>query len=99
LFAFSGTLAPKEMRAPIDILIDEVPVNQREAFVLREIEGLISAQICKVLAVSIINFGVLIDRSRARLRECLELKGWGNDDLPQNRGALYCRIVLQPRSG
>lgn len=56
--------------------MDGLPVNQREAFVLREVEGLDSGEICKILDVSITNFGVLMHRARARLRECLEAKGW-----------------------
>jgi RNA polymerase sigma-70 factor (ECF subfamily) len=53
-----------------------LPVNQREAFVLREVEGLETGEICKILDVSVTNFGVLMYRARARLRECLEVKGW-----------------------
>jgi RNA polymerase sigma-70 factor, ECF subfamily len=55
--------------------MDGLPVNQREVFVLREVEGLETSEICKILAVSVTNFGVLMHRARARLRECLEAKG------------------------
>ena len=65
----------KEIGELIRGCMDGLPVNQREAFVLREVEGLESSEICKVLAVSVTNFGVLIHRARARLRECLESKG------------------------
>ena len=51
-------------------------MNQREVFVLREVEGLDTPEICKILEVSVTNFGVLMHRARARLRECLESKGW-----------------------
>ncbi len=70
-------LLSKELGALILGCMDGLPANQRGAFVLREIEGLETAEICKILAVSITNFGVLIHRARARLRECLELKGLG----------------------
>jgi RNA polymerase sigma-70 factor (ECF subfamily) len=53
-----------------------LPANQREAFVLREVEGLETAEICKILDVSVTNFGVLMHRARAKLRECLESRGW-----------------------
>jgi RNA polymerase sigma-70 factor (ECF subfamily) len=56
--------------------MDGLPVNQREAFVLREVEGFETAEICKILDVSVTNYGVLMHRARARLRECLESKGW-----------------------
>src|SRR5215469_6869572 len=56
--------------------MDGLPVNQREAFVLREVEGLDTGEICRILDVSVTNFGVLMHRARARLRECLEAKGW-----------------------
>jgi RNA polymerase sigma-70 factor (ECF subfamily) len=62
---------------PIDIrgCMDGVPVNQREAFVLREVGGLGTSGICKILIVRVTNFGVLMHRGRARLREWLEAKG------------------------
>jgi RNA polymerase sigma-70 factor (ECF subfamily) len=69
-------LLSKEIGALIQRCMEELPINQREAFVLREVEGIETAEICKILSVSVTNFGVLMHRARARLRECLERKGW-----------------------
>lgn len=66
----------KELGELIRGCMDGLPANQREAFVLREVEGIQTDEICKILEVSVTNFGVLILRARARLRECLEAKGW-----------------------
>ena len=66
----------KEIGELIRGCMDGLPINQREAFVLREVEGLDSGEICKILDVSVTNLGVLMHRARARLRECLESKGW-----------------------
>ncbi len=66
----------KEIGELIRGCMDGLPVNQREAFVLREVEGFETNEICKILDVSVTNFGVLIHRARTRLRECLESKGW-----------------------
>jgi RNA polymerase sigma-70 factor, ECF subfamily len=66
----------KEIGELIRGCMDGLTVNQREAFVLREVEGLDTGEICKILDVSVTNFGVLMHRARARLRECLEAKGW-----------------------
>jgi len=66
----------KELGELIHGCMDGLPSNQREAFVLREVEGFETGEICKILEVSFNNFGVLIHRARARLRECLEAKGW-----------------------
>ena len=65
----------KEIGELIRGCMEGLPVNQREAFVLREVEDLDTSEICKILAVSVTNFGVLMHRARARLRECLEAKG------------------------
>jgi RNA polymerase sigma-70 factor (ECF subfamily) len=65
----------KEIGELIRGCLDGLPANQREAFVLREVEGLDTGEICKILDVSVTNFGVLMHRARARLRECLEAKG------------------------
>jgi RNA polymerase sigma-70 factor (ECF subfamily) len=65
----------KEIGELIRGCMDGLAANQREAFVLREIEGLETSEICKILAVSVTNFGVLMHRARVRLRESLEAKG------------------------
>ena len=69
-------LLSKEIGEQIRGCMDGLPLNQREVFVLREVERLDTGEICKILEVSVTNFGVLMHRARARLRECLEGKGW-----------------------
>ena len=64
-----------EVRQGIDGCLDRVPTNQRMAFVLREIEGMDTEEICKILEITSTNLGVLLHRVRNRLRECLEAKG------------------------
>ncbi len=64
-----------EVRQGINGCLDQVPTNQRMAFVLREIEGMDTQEICKILEVTPTNLGVLLHRVRNRLRECLEAKG------------------------
>ena len=63
-----------EVRRGIDGCLDRVPTNQRMAFVLREIEGMDTQEICKILEVTRTNLGVLLHRVRNHLRECLEAK-------------------------
>ncbi len=50
--------------------IDDV-FEQRMAFVLREVEGMDTREICKIVEVTRTNLGVLLHRVRNRLRECL----------------------------
>jgi RNA polymerase sigma-70 factor (ECF subfamily) len=66
----------KEIGELVRGCMETLPANQREAFVLREVESFKTGEICKILDVSVTNFGVLMHRARARLRECLEAKGW-----------------------
>ena len=68
-------LEGSEAREAIDRCLEEVPHQQRMAFVLREVEGFVSKEICKILDVTRTNLGVLIFRARNRLRECLEARG------------------------
>jgi len=46
------------------------------AFALREVEGMSTEEVCKILEVSANNLGVLLFRARNGLRECLEAKGF-----------------------
>ena len=70
-----AALHDKEIRERIEDCLDQVPSNQRMAFVLREVEGLDTEEICKILEVTRTNLGVLFHRVRNRLRECLEARG------------------------
>ena len=64
-----------EISELIEDCLEIVPDQQRMAFILREVEGLGTDEICKILGVTRTNLGVLLYRGRNRLRECLEPKG------------------------
>jgi RNA polymerase sigma-70 factor (ECF subfamily) len=68
-------LLSKEAGELIQECLEDLPPTQRGAFVLREVEGIESQEVCKVLGVSATNMGVLMYRARIHLRECLEAKG------------------------
>lgn len=67
----------KEIERAIQECMEGLPGAQREVFVMREIEQLETAEVCKVLGVTVTNMSVLMHRARNRLRECIEGKGWG----------------------
>jgi RNA polymerase sigma-70 factor (ECF subfamily) len=52
--------------------LDTLPGRQREVVVLRDVEGMSSAEVCQVLAISEANQRVLLHRGRSRLRQVLE---------------------------
>ena len=64
-----------EVRKLIEDCLEVVPTQQRMAFILREVEGLGTDEICKIQGVTRTNLGVLLYRVRNRLREYLEAKG------------------------
>ena len=66
----------KEIGSAVDECLASIPMQQREAFLLREVEGMDSKEICNNLQVSNTHLGVLIHRARHRLRECMKAKGW-----------------------
>ena len=67
-------LFAKEARSEIGDCLESVPDRQRMVFVLREVEGLSTQEICKILEASVTNIGVMLFRARNRLRECIEGK-------------------------
>jgi RNA polymerase sigma-70 factor (ECF subfamily) len=69
-------LESKEAGKLIRDCLEQIPAAQRAVFTLREVEEMDSPEICKILGISVTNLGVLMHRARARLRECLEAKGW-----------------------
>jgi RNA polymerase sigma-70 factor (ECF subfamily) len=52
--------------------IDGLPARQREVVLLRDVEGLTSAEVCTVLSISEANQRVLLHRGRGKLRQVLE---------------------------
>jgi len=54
--------------------LDSLPGRQREVVLLRDVEGLSSAEVCDVLAISEANQRVLLHRGRSKLRQLLESK-------------------------
>jgi len=71
-------LYASEIRELFEDCLQTVATQQRMAFVLREVEGFSSDEICKILDVTHTNLGVLMYRVRNHLRECLEAKGVKN---------------------
>jgi RNA polymerase sigma-70 factor (ECF subfamily) len=53
--------------------LDKLPERVANVFMLREMDGLDTAQICEALRLSQNNLWVMLHRARMALRECLEL--------------------------
>jgi len=60
-----------ELRAALDRAIDALPPAMRTAFCLKEIDGVESKEICKVMNITPTNLWTLLHRARLRLRELL----------------------------
>ncbi len=71
-------LLSKEAGAVIRACLDHMPHPQRNAFLLREMEGLGTKEICGILEVSETNLGVLLYRARKRMRSHLAARGYGS---------------------
>lgn len=69
-------LESRQLGEAIGQCLDGLPPPQRSVFVLREMEGLETKEICNIVDVSVTHLGVLMHRARNRLRECLEKSGW-----------------------
>jgi RNA polymerase sigma-70 factor (TIGR02943 family) len=52
--------------------LEGLPESFRRAFALREIDGLNTEEVCKILEVTTTNLWVMLHRARARLRNCLD---------------------------
>ena len=57
--------------------ISELPERTAQAFTLRELDGLDTDEICKVLDISSNNLWVMLHRARLKLRGCLETNWFG----------------------
>lgn len=79
----------RELRREIGRCLEASPLPQRMAFVLREVQGLETDEICEILDVDRNHLGVMLYRLRSRTRDCLESKGLGpvETGLPGTGGA------------
>ncbi len=71
-----------EQKEFMDVLyqcLGELPERQAEAFMMREIDGFSTEEICKVLNISATNSWVMLYRARMWLRRCLE-NNWLNTE-------------------
>jgi len=59
--------------------LSELPPRLNQAFTLRELDGLSTEEVRKILGVTPTNGGVMLHRARMRLRECLELRWFGEE--------------------
>ena len=70
-------LEQKEFFSQLQKCLENLPKRMARAFVLREMDGLSTAEICKVMGVSESNSWVILYRARMALRKCLETR-WEN---------------------
>lgn len=54
--------------------LELLPISQKMAFIMKEIEEEITEEICNILNVTSTNLGVLLFRARNQLRECIDYK-------------------------
>ncbi len=68
-----------ENRQLVEVLakcMDKLSDKFRNIFVLKEIEGLASDEICKEMDIKPTNLWVILHRARHQLRKCLEMNHW-----------------------
>jgi RNA polymerase sigma-70 factor (ECF subfamily) len=66
-----------EQKEFLDVLyrcLSEIPSRQADAFLLREVDGRTTEEICKELEISSSNCWVMLYRARMGLRKCLEIR-------------------------
>jgi RNA polymerase sigma-70 factor (ECF subfamily) len=57
---------------PLRAALDDLPPRQRQVVLLRDVEGLSTAEVCGILEISPGNLRLLLHRGRNRLREALQ---------------------------
>lgn len=71
-------LVAKEFQQVLKSCLAGLPDRVAQVFMLREIDGVSSEEICKDLGVSPNNLWVMLHRARMGLRRCLEVNWFGN---------------------
>src|SRR5579862_6242208 len=71
-------LVTKEFQQVLRNCLSRLPEKVAQVFLLREIDGVSSEEICKDLGVSPNKLWVMLHRARMGLRRCLEIHWFGN---------------------
>ena len=58
--------------------LSKLPERHAQAFTLRSIEDVESAEVCNIMEITATNLGAILHRARMRLRNCLEIN-WFKD--------------------
>ncbi len=66
----------RQLVEALSTCMDRLPDKPRTIFVLKEIEGLASEEICKEMEIQPTNLLVILHRARNQLRKCLETSHW-----------------------
>ncbi len=74
-----GLLENKEFWKTFQSCLANLPETHRRAFTLREVDGVKSEDICKILSITSSNLWVMLHRSRAKLRKCLDANWFRQD--------------------
>ena len=68
----------EQFMTTLQACIERLPVRMAQLFMLREIEGMKSEEICELMSISSLNnFWVMLSRVRVKLRHCLDIN-WIN---------------------
>ncbi len=74
----------KEFMETLFACLADIPERGAKAFIMREIDGLDTREICKLLDISATNSWVILHRARLLLRRCLEVNWFSaNGKRPQ----------------
>ena len=68
-----SSLQNKQLRKVLTDCIGKLPESLSSIFVVREIEGLTTEEICQEFSLTPSNLWVILHRARTRLRRCLDL--------------------------
>ncbi|MCB0359588.1 MAG: sigma-70 family RNA polymerase sigma factor [Bdellovibrionales bacterium] len=77
-----STLARSEFYDVLQKCLVALPERLRGIFIMREIDGLSTGELCEALGITTSNVWVMLYRARMKLRGCLEIN-WFNDAADQ----------------
>ncbi len=63
----------KEFREQFRVCSDQLPEKIRQVFLMREVDGYSSPEICDVMGITKQNLWTILHRARMALRQCLEI--------------------------